>query len=288
MRSQNRYLVAGLIAVALFAFAFAGCGDDSTTTSTPTGPPVQGSLDDPEFVVVQEQINVLADSVVTYFLHALSACQGLANEAIPVQYIVSPNSNNQLETDYAGGWHEINWTLIESSGLTTIVDSIQFLKGNSPHQSPLGAQSVTFVHHWYFAGELNNVTDTTDGNCNLTISDLYASPSTVQGTMEHSTFNQFDVSGSTITRTYEADVELYGFELPQAADGGSLNAFDNLDNCPLNGTVEADITMTHKVDNGSTVTTTWDIEVEFTNGAASVEVISNNTIWNYDCTVCAI
>lgn len=286
MRSQNRYLVSGLIVAALFAFALVGCSDDETTT--PTAPPTTGSLDDAEFVVMQEQVNILADSVVTFFRHAINACAGLANEAIPVQYNVAPGSDDQYESVYSNGWHKIDWSLLSASGLTMIVDSIQFIKGSSPYTSPMGARSVTLVHNWYYAGELNSVTDTTDGRCYLTVSNLYGSPSTADGTVEHTCFNEYDVASTTVTRTYDFDVTLSDFELPQAASGEGTDAFDNYDSCPLEGTIEADVTMTYSVDGGTAATTTWEVEIQFTDGEAEVEVLSNNVVWTYDCTVCGI
>ncbi len=286
MRSRKNYLALALAAAALLTAAFVGCGSDSTSSTTT--PPVTGSNDDPQFLEVQEQVEVLADSVVTYFQHALSACQGLANSVIPVHYTVSPGGNSQLETDYTGGWHEYDWSNLATSGVTTVTDSIQFTVNGNPRQSPLGAESVNYVHNWYFAGTTNGITDTTDGRCNFTLSGLYATNTTAQGTAEHTNSTKYVTNDSTVVRTYNTSVTLTSVSLPQAASGVSFDAFNDFDNCPLSGTIEADIVMTYKKDSGTTITTSWDIEMTLDDGVASVTITSNNTVWTYDCTVCAI
>jgi hypothetical protein len=283
MRSRKSYLALVLAVAALLTAAFVGCGSDSTS-STPT---TDGSADDPEFLVVQEQVNILADSVVTYLHHALAACRGLANSAIPVQYTVVPDGSGQIATDYADGWHVIDWSNLAASGVSIVADSIQFSINGNPRPSPIGAEAVNYVHNWYFAGTTDGMTDTTEGRGNFTLSGLYATTTTAVGSVEYTHSLNHVTDNYTVVREYDVTVAVTGVSLPQAASGPSFDAFDNFRSCPLSGEIQAIIVMSGQFGGGPTVTTTWEVDVTFEDGSASVTISSNNTVWTYDCTVCA-
>ncbi|MEA3297654.1 MAG: hypothetical protein U9R56_07305, partial [candidate division Zixibacteria bacterium] len=106
MRSNKRILVSGLTAVFCIAILFlAGCSSDNST-STPTT--VNGSMTDPEFVVVQSQINTFVDSTISFFKNGINTFNGISEDGtiLPPQYVVSPGNPDPdvFDTSYAEGW----------------------------------------------------------------------------------------------------------------------------------------------------------------------------------------
>ncbi len=281
MRLNLRILVSILAALACIIFALAGCSDDDTGTSSIN----YGSLEDPEFVVVQDQINMFIDSTVNFFGQGLGTLQGISSgdgTIIPVQYAVSPDGDDFVEVTYDNGWHVIYITQHEGTYATTLRDSVQYLRNGLAQQSVSGLDQLRFKHYWDFDVVDTNVTHSVlVGHNDYTFANLNTALATINGSNALEVYSKSVFVDSTIRYNFDIEASLDDFTVRQSP-------FSGWSNCPVAGAINATFEATYRRDAETPVTTTWEAELTFDNGQMLALVTSGDITWRYECDVCNV
>lgn len=278
MRPRKALLVFGLAAVTGLSLLVIGCSGDSNSSNM-----TRGSLSDPNFVAVQNEVNNLIDSTVSYISLGLKNLLVLPGDTdvIIVAYGPTPGDSVSADYVYVNGWHIVSWTGSFSGKTSSFKDSIQFLDSlGQPQQDNNNTETLIYKHRWAEIS-LDTTVSYTDysGVVALTLDNLVSGSATVNG------FHSFDVSIKivTIDSTVWRDISVEGTVSNLAiidVPGGWLQ------NCPLSGTIGATANMTYTKDNGNPVTSNWSFSMKFTDGLISVNAISGTTSWYYTEQVC--
>ncbi len=276
MRFRISSLVLGLLSLA--ALVAVGCGDDTTSTVN------WGSPDDPEFQVVQEQVDAFVDSTLEYLGNGLNTLQGISagdGSIIPVQYIVDPNGGDVLDVTYQNGWHVIYISKHFSNYATSLRDSVQFVKDGTPQQSPAGVDSLVFKHRWDY-----DVVDTTVthgvlvGNCDYTFSGLDGNQGVINGSNNVSVHHKLVTDDSTVYRDITVNATVTNLAI-------GYSAFSGWSQCPVSGTVTAQVEMVYQNGDDPSVTTNWTVAATFTNGTVHAVASYGGVKWAYSADVCS-
>ena len=121
MRPHKALLVFGFAAVIGFSLLVIGCsGDSNSSNLTP------GSLTDPNFVAVQNEVNNLVDSTVSYISEGLNNLLVLPGDTdvIIVSYGPTPGDSVSADYVYENGWHIVSWAGTFSGKELSFKDSI--------------------------------------------------------------------------------------------------------------------------------------------------------------------
>ena len=285
MRLENRVLVSGMtVLIGVMLLVVAGCGDD---TSTPTT--ITGSLTNPEFVVVNAQLDDFVDSTIAFFENGLNTINGIADDGVVIpQYAVSPEQQDSSVTSYSNGWHVIQMTRTErdqdQNGVwwTSLADSIQYRKNGVAQESYEGRDQLLYRHHWAY-----DVFDTTVshtgflGNANYTFSNLLTSQATITGSRDFTANNKVVTVDSTIWRNLTFTADINNVTLRYFANTGWCN-------CPTSGSISTTVEMVYNKDDGDPVTTTWHATFAFSNGTMTASVTCGNTVWSYTSNQCSV
>lgn len=275
MRLQKRILVLGLtVAVGVVALILTGCGSDDKSTSSTN----YGSLTDPEFVVVQSQVDMFVDSTVNFLRNGLNIVYGISDEngtILPAQYAPGPEDNDVFDTSYANGWHRVFIANQYEGYGTTVLDSIQYIKNGAYQESWANRDQLVYKHYWTWISEV----DTIRGNAHYTFGGLNTAQATVTGTNRVEYRLQVVTGDSTVTRTFTIEATMSGFTLAKTMSIG-------WDHCPLTGSVSVTLTMTYQKDGADPVESTWTGNLAFDDGSLSAAFRLGNTVWQYQDQVC--
>ena len=118
-----------------------------------------------------------------------------------------------------------------------------------------------------------------DGDASFDYSGLNSNQASINGSNDLAIDNQFVSVDSTVVRTFEFATDVTNLSINSGPSG-----WDQA--CPNSGTISTAVTMTYAKDDAAAVSTTWNISMTFTDGAAAVSVSSGNVVWNYTSDVC--
>ncbi len=281
MRWEKVVPVLGVTLLVGMLIMFAGCGSDDKSTNS-------ADYNDPEFLVVQEEIGYFVTSTLGFFTGGLDAIYGLPTDTTvdPIQYSSRPPEFDSTKGDtaiatYADGWHVIYFS-VHREGYSKIVrDSVQFIKGGQPQQSPLDLESLKFKHFWAY-----EVTDTTTthrsyiGNVDYTFTGLDGSQATITGAHEQQVHTKNVSADSTVWRDINVDGTLTDMRVNKTGSGWAQN-------CPSSGSITASIGMVYRKDSAEPVTTNWAVSLTFSNGNMSSTVTRGSAPpWQYSTQLC--
>lgn len=275
---RPKYLVPGLtlvMIIAIFGY-FAGCSKDNVPTNQIT----EGSLTDPDFVPVQNQVDSYLDSTVQIFSAALDNSD---RAPIDTQYVrgnYSPlGPNDTVTCVYANGWYIIYVAKDNAFMTFHTTDSVQFQKDSVIVESPLGMDYMHFVRRWEFISKLTSVTHTNiDGYVNLAFTGLDGEFATVNGDKNYNVEWNYVGQDSSIVALYNMDITVDNVTIYHSPGAGWPTA------CPSGGTIQADIAQSYTVTKNSiptTLTRNWVVTVTISEGVATVKVEGINKVWNY-------
>ena len=280
MRWEKVVLVLGVTLLAGLLVMFAGCGSVDKSTNN-------ADYNDPEFLVVQQEIDYFIDSTLAYFTGGLGNIYGLATDTTvdPVQYGSRPPDYDSTQdtalATYADGWHVVYFSIHRDTYSAILRDSIQFIKEGQPQQSSAGLESLNYKHFWSY-----EVTDTTvtqrsyTGNADYAFVGLDAAQATITGTNEWQVHSKYVSTDSTIWRDINVDATLTNIRVYKTGSGW-------VDNCPCTGLISATIEMVYKKDSAAPDTTNWTVNLRFTNGSMLSSVSTGSApSWIYSTQLC--
>jgi len=279
MRFQKILLVLGLAVLFGFGSVFLGCsGDDDA----PTG--IIGSLDDPEFMAVQDQIEVFVDSTVQFLengLNSISAISSTYDDQIdPIYYGPVKPDSDYVHAVYANGWHVAEVGHVRATYTYTMRDSIQFYNGDNIQQGTSNIDSLRYRHRWTYMNH-----DTTSGHTDFegvnafSFQNLNAGMAQTSGTHHLMIKNKFFTEDSTVWKQFSFEANLNNVSVNETGGGW-------VQGCPNSGTISATMTMTYQKNDEAPVTSEWHVSITFMDGDMAATVSKGNTSWSYSASVC--
>lgn len=278
MRPHKALLVFGLAAVTGLSLLVIGCsGDSNSSNLTP------GSLTDPNFVAVQNEVDNLVDSTVSYIskgLHNLLVLPG-DTDVVIVAYGPTPGDSVSADYVYENGWHIVTWIGNFSGKILSFKDSIQFLDYfGLPQQDNNSTETLIYKHGWAESSIDTTVSHTDySGVVALTLDNLGSGSATVSGSHSIDISIKTVMVDSTFWRNISVEGTVSNLSIIDVPGGW-------IQNCPLSGTIGATANMTYTKDSGNPVTSNWTFSIRFTNGSISVGAISGTTSWSYTRQIC--
>lgn len=280
MHWEKVVLILGVTLLAGLLVMFAGCGSDDKSTNS-------ADYSDPEFLVVQQEIDYFIDSTLAYFTGGLGNIYGLATDTMvdPAQYGSRPpeydyTTDTAIAT-YANGWHVVYFSIHRDTYSAILRDSIQFIKDGQPQQSSAGLESLNYKHFWSY-----EITDTTvthrsyTGNADYAFVGLDTAQATITGTNELQVHSKYASADSTVWREINVDATLTNMKVNKTGSGW-------VDNCPSAGAISASIEMVYKKDSAAPDTTNWTVNLTFNNGHMFSTVTRGSDTWPYSIQLCS-
>lgn len=277
MRSGKLLTVLGLVLMLGVALAFIGCGDDDETPTTPTG-----SLTDPEFMAVQEQIDLFVDSTIEFIENGFGTMNSISSGDVvdPIYYGPGFPDTNTYSTQYTDGWNIINLSMNGNGFSYGIIDSVQFFRNNQAQQNGGDADSLYFRHKWQLMyGDTVNSYANFEGYSGFDFRGLQTAEATIDG-VHYLNINVKNVTAdSTVWANYYFNAEVSNLVIQEGYTG-----WDN--SCPTSGMITSTVEVSYQKDQDTAIEATWDVVITFTNGAMAVSVQNGNTVWTYDQDIC--
>lgn len=280
MRSQKFSLGLALLILGGISVVMVGCsGDDSPTSSTKAG-----SVTDPNFLLVQSEVDDFVDASVEHFTNGLGSMNALGEGDIePILY--GPGVPTTSDTSYyTGTWHVIESTWDLPANTFQLLDSLQFRDAaGTPQQTGSGTASLTFRTHWTDMIGDTSVTHTNlTGHSDLVFTNLLdiSNQATINGTADLLVEDKIvSVVDGTTWRSYDLDGTLVNVSVDRGNDGGWSNG------TPVAGQLTATVTMVSTVRSEDPVTFDWTITVTFTDGDARTHLTLGNWYWDWNRTL---
>lgn len=281
MRSRKLFFVLGLTVLTAMAVALIGCSDDDDNNPI-VYPPAD---DDPEFMVVQGQLNDYVDTTLAFFKLGFAALDHVSPDDDLVEDIKygpgEPDDIIDVQYNSITGWHIITITRERDRYACWLRDSIQFRNAlGVALETSTDCVAITFKRQWGYQPSDQNAThcDYT-GVCWYEFSDVNTNEATIDGNHNYAVQAKYVSVDSTIERSVAVNGELTDFTIEKTAQGWSQW-------CPTGGSCEVGIGMIYTKDAEDPVVTSWTAAMSFDNGAMTVEVQRGNDIWDYDVQLC--
>ncbi|UCD16403.1 MAG: hypothetical protein JSV44_08020, partial [Candidatus Zixiibacteriota bacterium] len=226
-----------LAAVMLFAF---GCSDDPTSSRT------AGSDTDPDYIMVQDQVNTFIDSTIQFFANSFDNYNVMPDNDDDVQNHYSPMYPADIATyDYSTGWHVIYVTRSNDFFTDHITDSIQFRVDNEVVEESLGADYMHFIRNWDFVtGEAYTIYTHTnmEGVTDLVFTNLDQDRAFINGESSYLVEWNYISNDTTIAAQFEANIEVDNVGIDPVPTYGWASG------CPSVGRIDMDITQTYTIE----------------------------------------
>jgi hypothetical protein len=277
MRSHKITIALGLLALTVFAIGMVGCGgSDNNPTST------AGSLTDPAFMAVQDQLDNIVDSTLTNIVNGFQNLTNVSGDGNvnPVFYGPVQPDSDVVSATYAGGWHVVLVSRVRATYDTMLRDSVQFYANNGVSQMPTAVDSLYYRHQWRF-----NFGDTTvthlgmSSSANLTIGGLQGNVATIDGSHEADINTKQVTADSTVWRSFSISADVTDLQVSKTFVGWAQG-------CPSSGTISGTIDMSYQKDDGTPMATSWTFTATFSDGTMSATVARGTTTWHYTTDVC--
>ncbi len=277
MRSHKITVALGLLALTVFTIGMVGCGgSDNNPTST------AGSLTDPSFMAVQDQVDNIVDSTLTNIVNGFQNLTNVSGDGNvnPVFYGPVQPDSDVVSATYADGWHVVLVARTRAAYNTMLRDSVQFFVNDEISQLPAGVDSLYYRHQWQFNFGDTSVTHLgMSSQATLTISGLQSTTATIDGTHETSVNTKQVTADSTVWRSFGINAEVTNLEVSKSFVGWAQG-------CPNSGTISGTVEMTYQKDDAASVATAWNFTATFTDGTMAVTVTKGTTSWHYSTDVC--
>lgn len=279
-----------LIGAIIFTMVLAtGCSDSNTQAPAPTN---YGSLGDPQFTAVQPEI----ENAITGALGNLNAgftnltfipgdTSSVAAQLVPPMLDPGPTGGpDSLWVIYSNGWYYVYAIKSFDNYVARLKDSVQYKADGQVIQEP--NSSVDYVHNitsWSFLST-NQDTSHIDltGRSNFELANLDQQTATINGTCDRLAEVYYTAGDTSLTATFNFHLSAGNLAITKTSLGwGSA--------CPSSGTIQMTLSYLYSWQgpNGfGTGSSSWNINVGFTNGLANITATNGNTAWNYQTQIC--
>lgn len=279
---QISFVSRGLIAS---AFACAVMISACSSSDSPTG--AFGSVNDPDFMELQPEVNNLVDNIniaMSFGFDSYNEVPTNSNDA-EIQYgPVNPGENNGVTYEYTSdGWHHIIVIDDDANFARVINDSIQFKSGSTIQQLPSGADRTDFRHHWSViqwdqAADYKN----TSGDVGLVFGELLGSTALINGTYDYGVVVNTVMDTTTTNTDYDFDATISNVQVNKVGSQWGPS-------CPASGQITFTVGQTRIIDTPSSVDTvgvTWTGTILLSDGVASISFTNGTETWSYSHNIC--
>jgi len=282
MHPKHTFPGIGLLFLAAMVFLMVGCSDDNPLPSTGT---IDGSFEDPEFVLIQDQIDDFLSSTEEMFILGLDNISQLPTDTEYIRNMYGPMGPDDIvEYDYVGGWHVTYIAHFNPFADDYFRDSVQFRINATPVEDPDGLDWMQYIRYWGFSNNQTEVTHTNkSGYLNFEFADLDQNVATVNGYSNSMIEWNYFSEDSTVEAVFDFEMEVADVTIGQVPTYGWISG------CPFDGNASFTIEQAYSVDYGDTNefwVRNWDVWVTFDYGVANVRITSENFVWNYQCEIC--
>ena len=271
----------GLVVLAAIMFWAAGCSDEKS----PISPINYGSLTDPDFIMVQDQVNDYLDSSMEYFSAGLGNISKLPSDTGKIRNQYGPmNPEDTVAYAYLNGWHIVYVSRSNFRFTDRFMDSVQFMNNSEMIQNPAGLDYMHYIRHWNFANRDTTITHANlGGGIDLEFSGLDGNVATINGTKNLLAEWIYLSNDTTLRAFHDMDVRVNDVTVQKSPDYGWSSG------CPTGGSVNMDINQSYILNVGAGPdlhVKAWQVTVTFNDGVAAVRVVSAGAVWSYTKTVC--
>ncbi|HWR83189.1 MAG TPA: hypothetical protein VN285_07795 [Candidatus Deferrimicrobium sp.] len=273
MRSRKQVALLGVTLLAGILALVLGCGSDNKSTDNPA------NYGDPEFLVVQGEMENFVDSTLESFTTGMGAIYQLEPDTTLNEVFFGPGPfeppTDSISASYGSGWHVVYIGLDRTLYYLVIRDSVQFLKEGQPQQEADGLDSLRFHHQWAFRFKDTTVSHRDgEGNANYYFGGLNTSVTTINGTNDRQVWAKFVSEDSTVWRSLHVEASVYDVQLRRGAGGW-------VQHCPSSGSISATIEMVYQKDLEAPDTTVWQVNTSFEDGSVTTTVTKSGFAWTY-------
>jgi hypothetical protein len=271
MRARNHIFNVGLVTLSAFLLFMAGCGgdDNSTTITGDTG----GTEPHPQYDEVQQQLEDFLESSIALVADGMSMTEVGSND---LDKIVFGGQNPDSST--GGDWQV--FFLGEASASIWGLDSIQFQKNLQPQPTALGCDRVIFKHQYQVTNVDTNITHTDyEVSSDFDIRNLDGTTASISGTHDLLWQSKYVSQDSTVWWEYDIQTEFTGFTVDKSGSNWSGG-------CPNTATVTATVDVSYQKDDASAVTSSWQLDLTFTDGLMQVDAAVDNLNLQYSQQIC--
>ncbi len=275
MRSHKVTAILGLFALAAFGISMVGCGSDSPTSTA-------GSLTDPAFMAVQDQVDNMVDSTLVNIVNGFENLSNITNDGgvDPVFYGPVKPDSDLVSVTYADGWHVVVVSRTRATFQSRLRDSVQFFSGDAVTQLPNNTDSLYYRHQWQFTFGDTAVTHAQlHSYSNMTIGGLQDSIANIAGQHEVQVQTKHVTADSTVWRNFTLNSDINDLQVAKTFVGWAQG-------CPNSGTITGTVAMSYRKDDSAPVQSTWEYSLSFSNGTMSATVTQGTTTWRYTTDVC--
>ncbi len=274
----------GLLILAVMVFLMAGCSDDDNPL--PSTGEVNGSLDDPEFVLIQEQIDAFLGETEEMLILGLENTYQLPIDTEYIRNIYGPMGPDDIvEYNYADGWHVTYIAHFNSYANDYFRDSVMFQVNSQPVQDPDNLEWMQYIRHWGYTSNLVDVTHTNkNGYVNLEFENLDQDIATINGVNNTLWEWNYYSNDSTIEAVYDVEMNIVELQVGQVPTYGWISG------CPYGGNLAMSIEQAYSVnygDDNDFWVRNWNVWITFDDGMADIRINSENEVWNYQCEFCS-
>lgn len=287
MRAKLFVAGVGLMLLAAVLLSISGCSDSSTNWTA-------GSETDYDYLMVQDQIDIVIDSAIASFGSGFDSYNLLPTDEEDDDVIIAtyaPGGGDVNFTyDYysSTGWHEI-WVANETDYYNMYVrDSVQFQLDDDFVEDALGADYMNYIHNWVYETDAYYQDETHfnwDGRTQLIYQKLDESLCELDGSnLSEFEWNYF-ADDTTIAAEFTADVSYRNIEFSPVPGYGWVSG------CPVSGRMSGTFSQEYTITIDETpveVSKEWKVTVNFEDGSAKVWITSGNNSWRYTRDICNV
>jgi hypothetical protein len=265
-----------------------GCSDDNQAPA----PTNYGSLDDPQFTAVQDEIeNAITgaignmDAGFVNLTYTPGDTSSVAAQLVPPMLDPGPGgAPDSLWTSYSNGWYYVYAIKAFDGYMARLKDSVQYKADGVVIEGPGGL--VDYVHNianWSFISTTQDIShiDLT-GRSDFELANLDLTTATINGTCDRLAEVVYMAGDTSLAATFNFHLAASNLAIAKTTLGwGSA--------CPVSGTVQMTLAYlyTWQGPNGfGTGNSSWNISIGFTNGLANITATNGATTWNYQTQIC--
>ncbi len=284
MRTRSILPGFGLLLLAAFVFVIAGCSDDKTPATSNLTP---GSETDPQFLLIQDQINEYLDSTQNVFSIGLENISKLPTDTDEVVIINGPlGPNDTALYSYANGWHVMYIAKYALNFDVRFRDSVQFKNDGVAVETPNPLDYLHFIRYWVFTSNLTSQTHTDMSRyINLIYDNLDTDTASINGTNNSDIAWTYINGDTTITATLDMNVTVDNINVVRS------NLYGWVSGCPCSGTLDMTIGEEYEATDGTNqvnLSKDWTVTIEVEDGVATIDIVSGTETWHYTYTICLL
>lgn len=273
----------GLLILAALMFLMSGCSDDDNPI--PSSGLTNGDPENPEFLMVQDQINDYLGSTEEMFILGMDNIYQLPTDTEYVRNMYGPMGPNDIvEYDYVDGWHITYIAHFNTYADDFFRDSVQFQIASEPVEEPEGLDAMYYIRHWGYTSNQVDVTYTnSNGYVNLQFTEMDQDFGVINGVNNSIIEWNYISDDSTVEAVFNMQLTAQNITVGKVATYGWISG------CPRSGRMNLTIDQSCNVtigENDNFWVRNWEVQITFDTGVANVQVTSDDQVWNYQCEVC--